>query len=132
MTTAKLYAAFFSPRYGNFTHWALYLDDEDIPMVFEVTGQHPDFQRNVIQAKAEEDPTFLGKEYIGLVNQADIEEIKDAATAVHVDNETVEWDCQDYVLEILDKLVDDFILDEDDEDYREARMILREKRGPNL
>jgi hypothetical protein len=29
-------------------------------------------------------------------------------------------------------LVDDFILDEDDEDYREARMILREKRGPNL
>lgn len=40
-----------------------------------------------------------------------------------------EWDCQDYVLEILDNLEEEFVLDRDDEDYIEARQILMDKRG---
>lgn len=58
--------------------------------------------------------------------------MKQAAETVPVDNETVEWDCQDYVLDILDNLEEEFILDCDDEDYRAAREILREKRGAIL
>lgn len=42
----------------------------------------------------------------------------------------MEWDCQDYVLEILDELKDELILDEDDEDYLAARTILKEKSVP--
>ncbi|KAJ5795583.1 uncharacterized protein N7518_004123 [Penicillium psychrosexuale] len=99
-------------------------------MIFEVVGQHPNFIRNVLKAKAEKSKSFLGKEYVGVIGKADIERIKNVASAIPVDNETVEWDCQDYVLEILDKLEDEFILEEDDEDYREARSVLKEKRGP--
>lgn len=56
--------------------------------------------------------------------------MKDAANSIPVDNETSEWDCQDYVLEILDRLQEDYVLDEDDEDYQEARKELWSKRGP--
>ena len=115
MANPKLYVVFYRPRYGNYQHWALYVDDEDVPMIFEVIGQHPNFKRNVVKAKAEKSKSFLGKENV--------------ASTILVDNETVEWDCQDYVLEILDKLEDDFVLEEDDEDYREARSILKGKRG---
>lgn len=52
------------------------------------------------------------------------------ANSIPVDNETSEWDCQDYVLEILDRLQEDYVLDEDDEDYQEARKELWSKRGP--
>lgn len=48
-----------------------------------------------------------------------------------MDRETAEWDFQNYVLEILDKLKDGFVLEKDDEDYREVRSILKEKRGRN-
>lgn len=129
MANPKLYVVFYRPRYGNYHHWALYVDDEDVQMIFEVIGQHPDFKRNVVNAKAEKSKSFLGKEYVGIISKADIERIKNVASTIPVDNETVEWDCQDYVLEILDKLEDEFVLEEDDEDYREARSILKEKRG---
>ncbi|KAI3097502.1 hypothetical protein CBS147333_9312 [Penicillium roqueforti] len=129
MAYPKLYVVFYRPRYGNYQHWALYVDDEDVPMIFEVVGQHPNFIRNVVKAKAEKSKSFLGKEYVGVIGKADIERIKNVASAIPVDNETVEWDCQDYVLEILDRLEDEFVLEEDDEDYREARSVLKEKRG---
>ncbi|KKK24673.1 hypothetical protein P175DRAFT_0498461 [Aspergillus ochraceoroseus IBT 24754] len=131
MQNPKLYVVFYRPQCGNYHSWAPYVDDEDALMIFEVVGQHPDFQRNVVNAKAEKSKSFLGKEYVAVISKADIEKIKEVASTVPVDNETVEWDCQDYVLEILDKLEDEFILEEYDEDYREARRVLREKKGCN-
>ncbi|KAJ6144364.1 hypothetical protein N7470_008259 [Penicillium chermesinum] len=90
-------------------------------MIFEVIGQHPNFKRNVVKAKAAKSKSFLGKEYLGVISKADVQRIENVALTIPVDNETVEWDCQNYVLDILDKLEEDFILKEDDEDYREAR-----------
>ncbi|KAJ5488453.1 hypothetical protein N7539_003343 [Penicillium diatomitis] len=129
MPDPKLYVVFYRPRYGNYQHWALYVDDDHVPMIFEVIGQHPNFKRNVVNAKAEKSTSFLGKEFVGYIGKNDIERIKVVASTIHVDNGTVEWDCQDYVLEILDKLEDDFVLDTDDEDYSRARSILKGKRG---
>ncbi|KAJ5306255.1 hypothetical protein N7508_005270 [Penicillium antarcticum] len=108
---------------------ALQIDDEDEPTIFEVIGQHPNFKRNVLQANAEKSSSFLGKEYVGVIGKSDIQRIKNVASTINVDNETVEWDCQDYVLGTLDKLEEEFVLDEDDQDYRDARSILKRKRG---
>jgi hypothetical protein len=71
---------------------------------------------------------FLRKTYIGAIGKNDIKKVENAVRTVPVDNETVEWDCQEYVLDILQKL-DDFIVEEDDEDYREAKKELKKKRG---
>lgn len=129
MASPKLYVVFYRPRHGNYHHWALYVEHQDVKMIFEVTGEHPNFKRNVLQARPEQSKNFLGKEYVGIIQKEDIEKIKTVASTIHVDNETVQWDCQDYVLEILDQLEEDYILEENDEDYREARSILKAKRG---
>lgn len=42
----------------------------------------------------------------------DIRRVENAVRTVHVDNETVEWDCQEYVLDILQKLEDEFDVEE--------------------
>lgn len=110
----------------------LYLEDKNEPLIFEVTGEHPKFERNVVKARPENSRSFLQKIYIGLIRNADVEIVKQTAETVPMDNETVEWDCQDYVLEILDNLEDEFILDHDDEDYCDVREILKEKRGAIL
>ncbi|KAL4791077.1 hypothetical protein BDV19DRAFT_393440 [Aspergillus venezuelensis] len=61
--------------------------------------------------------SFLRKIHVATISDSDIERVKAAARTVSIDNENVEWDCQDYVLEVLDQLQDDFVLEEDDEDY---------------
>ena len=48
-----------------------------------------------------------------------------------VDNTTVEWNCQDYVLEPLEELCEECVLDEDDEDYEKGiRKAKRKYFGP--
>lgn len=132
MDFLQLHVVLYRPRYGNYQHWGLYLEDEREPLIFEVTGEHPKFERNIVKARPENSRSFLQKVYIGVIRKADVKNVKQAAETVPVDNETVEWDCQDYVLDVLDNLEEEFILDCDDEDYRDAREILREKRGAIL
>ncbi|THC99154.1 hypothetical protein EYZ11_001329 [Aspergillus tanneri] len=40
------------------------------------------------------------------------------------------WDCPEYTLEILDGYEKEAVLDEADEEYKEAKEILKRKRGP--
>jgi hypothetical protein len=42
---------------------------------------------------------------------------------VEVDNYTLEWNCQDYVIEIINELVNECIIDESEE-YDDARREL--------
>lgn len=44
-----------------------------------------------------------------------------------IDNETTEWNCQDYVLEALDMLYDECVIDEDDKNYKKGTKKAKEK-----
>ncbi|PGG98660.1 hypothetical protein AJ80_09497 [Polytolypa hystricis UAMH7299] len=132
MGNPNLYVAFYRPRYGNYQHWALYIESEEENIIFEVVGQHPNFQRNVVYARPDSSKSYSGNVYVATLRKDEVEDVKAAAETVLVDNETVEWDCQDYVLELLDKLEDEYILDGDDEDYQEAMKELKEKGGAIL
>ncbi|KAE8386928.1 hypothetical protein BDV23DRAFT_175057 [Aspergillus alliaceus] len=127
-----LYVVFYRPRYGNYQHWALYIDEESDGTIFEVTGQHPNFQRNVVHARPDSSKSYLDKLYVGMLRPDDLKHVAKAAEETDVDNETLEWDCQDYVLEVLDKLEEEFILESDDEDYQAAREELKGRRGAIL
>ena len=48
-------------------------------------------------------------------------ELRKKMDEVEVDNETVHWNCQDYVIEAIDHLREECIIDEDDEDYERGR-----------
>lgn len=69
--------------------------------------------------------------YVGVIGKNDIDTVKQIVETVVVDNEVFEWDCQEYVLDMLDRL-EEYVLDCDDEDYRDAREILRDRRGAML
>ncbi|KAB8256781.1 hypothetical protein BDV32DRAFT_90495 [Aspergillus pseudonomiae] len=129
MGSPNLYVVFYRPRYGNYQHWALYFDGEKNGVIFEVIGQHPNFRPNVVYARPDSSKSYLGNLYIGTLSPGDLKHVEKAAEETPVDNETLEWDCQEYVLGILDKLEDEFVLDSEDEDYQAAREELSNKRG---
>lgn len=133
MSYPELYVAIWKPLYGgNYQHWALYIDDAEGPLIIEVVGEHPNFEPSTSRFRAEDFPdrSLLTKQYLGVISKDDIPSICEIVSTVSVDNETVQWDCQDYVLEMLDALEEEYILDRDEEEYRDARETLDEKRGP--
>lgn len=105
----KLYAAFFWALFGNYQHWALYLDSDEEQLLFEVTGEHPKFERNIQECPPDLLDGFLHNLYIGVIGKNDIDMVKQISETVIVDNKTFEWDCQEYVLDILDRLEEERI-----------------------
>ena len=104
MTSPKLYFVFYRSPDDNYQLWGLYLDDVE-PLSLEVTSQHSIFEPNMVKKRAE-------RSTVGDVCRrytADVETVKQVVKTVPVDNETVWWDCLDYVLGILDKLEDEYI-----------------------
>lgn len=84
-----------------------------------------------MNTRPESSRSYVGKTFVAVLGEDSIQDGKTAAKSVVLDNETVEWDCQDYVLEVLKKLEDEFVLDGEDEEYCEARKDLKKKRGSN-
>ncbi|PYH93123.1 hypothetical protein BO71DRAFT_328336, partial [Aspergillus ellipticus CBS 707.79] len=127
-----LSVAIYHPRYGNFQHWALYLHSDSEDLLFEVGGEHPSFQKVVSRAIPSENPTFIRSVFVGQIGHPDIPTVKNIVDATALDNKTLEWDSQDYVLDILEGCEQEAVLDNEDADYVEALEILRSKRGPIL
>jgi len=116
MASPRLYVVFYRPRYGNYQHWALYLQTDADNLIFEVTDSHPNFKRNVVKADPRNSQSFVSMMFLDTVNSSDIATMQKVAKTTEIDNETVEWDCQEYVLDML-------------ETYKKAKKELMKKRG---
>ena len=126
----KIYIAVYRPRSGNYYHWAIYVKGTP-PRILEVTGSHPNFTRNNIEARPESTDRHVESIKVGDVNEGDMREFYSIMGRVEVDNDTVDWNCQDYVLEALEALAEECVLDEDDEDYKKGiRKAKRNYYGP--
>lgn len=68
---------------------------------------------------------------VGDVNDGDVPEFYSIMSKVEVDNDTLDWNCQDYVLEALEELAEECVLDEDDREYKTGmRKAKRDYYGP--
>ncbi|PYH28453.1 uncharacterized protein BO87DRAFT_216566 [Aspergillus neoniger CBS 115656] len=132
MKPPYLAVAIYHPRYGNFQHWALHLHSNTEDLIFEVDGEHPTFQKVVSNGLPSDNMGFIESIFVCQIGSPDIPTVKDVVDATPVDNETLEWDCQDYVLEILEGCEKEAVLEDEDADYAEAMEILRSRRGPIL
>lgn len=83
----------------------------------------------MLEVHPENSARFLESVYIGEVQDRDFKEFEKTIKATNVDNGTVEWDCQDYVLEILDNLEEECIMDGDDSVFQKQKRKLKNKRG---
>lgn len=123
----ELYIAMYKPRFGNYEHWALCLKDDGDWTIFEVIGQHGEFKRNSLPMDPESSLRHKRNILVGTINKEAIPELLETMENVEIDNETTEWNCQDYVLEALDKLVEECVIDEDDEDYKKGTELAKGK-----
>lgn len=123
MDGPKLHVVLYRPCYGNFQHWALYLDADDQDVIFKVIGSHPDFRPNVMHSRPEYPKNFVGKVCVAILAKTIFKEYTLSSVRPL-------WIMT--LLDILDKLQDEFILEEDDEEYRVARKEMKENRGAIL
>lgn len=54
--------------------------------------------------------------------------MQNVARITKIDNETVEWDFQEYVLDMLKTLEEECVVDENDGTYKDAKKKLKKKR----
>ena len=124
---AKLYIAMYRPTEGNYEHWALYLDNDGISTVFEVIGEHGTFEANTLSVKPESSRRHKRSILVGTINKQDVPNLFKVMENAKIDNETIEWNCQDYVLEALAELYEECVIDEDDRDYERGTKQAKEK-----
>ena len=128
----RLFVAISRARYGNYKHWALYLETDDKDLLFEVEGEYPAFHRNHVN----DDPRALqGHEELIQLDTISVNEVatvQQQAETVVVDNDTIHWNCQDCVLEILEKLEDECVVDVHDRGYCKAKNRVMRRYGPTI
>lgn len=71
-------------------------------------GQHPNFKANALRTFPEKSRSYIGRLFVGYLPENSVNDVKMIIDTTEVDNETVEWDCQEYVLDILDRLQGEF------------------------
>lgn len=124
------------PDFGNCHHWAIQLHNQatDDATIFEVQGTHPFYEFTTYQCRPNYYMlTILTTIRVGqfVLSSSALESMAHAIEhQVEVRNDDAEWSCQDYVLEVLDMLEDEWWLDNDDQQYLEVRRKLRGMCGP--
>ena len=118
----NLSVAMYKPVEGNHLHWALYLEDGSQHSIYEVLGQHSHFTPNIISGK-KPDHTVRHQRSILVyeINNPDLQGFREVVSSVEPQKDVSHWNCQDYVVEILDYLEEECIIDGEDKAYIEAR-----------
>ena len=127
----NLSVAMYKPAEGNHLHWALYLEDASRHSIYEVLGEHPHFKPNVITGK-KPNHTVRHQRSIFLyeINSTDLLGFEEVIARVKPQNDVVHWNCQDYVIEVLEYLEEECIIDGEDESYAKAKKEVEKYFGP--
>ncbi|KAB8360949.1 hypothetical protein FH972_024681 [Carpinus fangiana] len=126
--SASLYILMYKAESANYDHWALMLQERDSRTIFEVEGEHPSFtRRSGIVGVVDAHRRTKKCVYIAAIREREIPEFRGIIQDLAIDNETLDWNCQDYVLEGLDEFVEAGIIDDDDTDYVETRSAVVEE-----
>jgi hypothetical protein len=86
----------------------------------------------VVQLRPESTTRHKRNIFIVEIAPTDLDSFREAIAAVPIDNETVDWDCQDYVLEVLDHLEEELVIDGNDGEYIAAKEEAKSHYGPLL
>lgn len=128
-TTLRITVVFFKLIEGNFDHWALWLRGRAVNKLFQVAGDYAEMEAQAL----DEDPRDNSRLYkcitVGEIVSDDQLALEAQIKTVPVRNDVALWDCQDYVLDVLDVLEDEGYVG-GDEEYTDLRRVLGSFRGP--
>ncbi|QKX55091.1 uncharacterized protein TRUGW13939_02183 [Talaromyces rugulosus] len=129
MTTVSLYVAIYNDE-GVYKHWAFFIDgptdtQKNVLNIMSSSTQYRFERRHGNEHESE----ILSKiVYICEMEESKIKTtVKIAKTAV-IHNEYPGYNCQDYVLEMLDTLEENGVIDGSDENYKKKKEIVKSKQ----
>lgn len=124
-----------APQFGKYHHWAmqLYNRETDDGTIFEIQGAHPSYEFTTYQCRPRYYPLRVLKTLrLGqlILSSSGLESIEHAIEKqVLVRNDYADWTCQDYILDVLEMLEEEWWLDTDDNEYMDVKEKLRGMRG---
>lgn len=107
----KVFVAIFN--HGSmYRHWAFYIDDDTNPTILQVKGSpgHRRYEELNHQNPAP-DESLYEMQQVGTISKSQIKAVKAFAEGLEVKNTQLSWNCQDWVLEMIEELCEGDILD---------------------
>lgn len=129
---ANPYVAMYAPEEGNYEHWALYLKNGSEHIIYEVIGESPSFEPHVFPARPESTKRHKRSIFIAEIRAQDLPDFRQAVAAVKTTSQPYHWNCQDYVLEVLEQLEEDCVVNNEDVEYQEAKEEVKSHFGAML
>lgn len=87
---------------------------------------------HIFHGRPENSSHYVDKIFVDYIRRGNVKIIRTELQRAFVDNDPVEWVCQDYVLDLLDISEEYFIADSEYDQYRYARDELVDKRGQSI
>ncbi|KAI9855633.1 MAG: hypothetical protein M1813_009679 [Trichoglossum hirsutum] len=128
----KLHVAMYLPEEGNYEHWGLHLENGSENTIYEITGDSPSFVTNVVQSHPSATNRHKRSIFVAMIDATDMPTFKDAVSTVKPNNEVSLWNCQDYVLELLEKLEEECVIDGEDSQYVNNKEKVKSYFGPQI
>lgn len=117
---------------GVFKHWGIFIEKPkaEESVLLQVMGSDGRFRYEPETKDVRNSSTRTLEELVYLcdVDVAEISSIETVASKVTVHSEIRGWNCQDYVLDLLDALENEEIVDKEDAGYKSQKSLVRGKQ----
>jgi hypothetical protein len=128
-STVPIYVA-ISIGDGVYKHWGVFIDapQEKDKTFLQVAGSDGRFRYELETRDVQRSERLVELLPLYDVDVAEINPIKTVASQITVHNEIRGWNCQDYVLDLLEALENEAIVNSKDERYKKQKDLLRGKQ----
>ncbi|KAE8342430.1 hypothetical protein BDV24DRAFT_162320 [Aspergillus arachidicola] len=114
---------------GVFKHWAIFIDEPHEPdkIMLQARGSDGRFRYEPENGDARCLSDLDELVFLFNVKSTETSTLKAVASDIPVRSDIHGWNCQDWVLDFLDKLEEENIIDEANDGYRERKLYVRGK-----
>ncbi|KAG5208239.1 hypothetical protein GTR04_5783 [Trichophyton interdigitale] len=112
-------------------HWSLFIDTEQKPdkTIIHLLGARQRYFRDVrIRSDVRESTSLVELCPICEIDTYKVEAVKNIAWDTPVRNEEADYSCQDFIIDVLEKLEQANIVNAEDPDYQRNKGIVKAKR----
>ncbi|GAD97700.1 conserved hypothetical protein [Paecilomyces variotii No. 5] len=131
MPSTGLYVAFYNDPDSVYKHWALFIDspsDAD-KTILNIMGSSGRYRFEMRTSNARQEQHLMELFYLCDVDVSHMNTVKNIAEGAVIHNEYPGYNCQDYVLELLDEMESKGIIDVEETAYvqRKDELKLRQE-----
>lgn len=128
-STSGLHVAIYNDG-GVYKHWSLFIDGPtDLEKtILHIMGSSTRYRFEMRNSNARNSASLLELVYLCHVDNSKVNAIKDAARNMTIHNEAPGYNCQDYILELLDELEEKNIVDRRNPSYKNNRQKVEGKQ----